>query len=316
MRSAARRPELPQRLQVSLRIGGIAAVAGDHGHHGLVRRVRVGEQAHVHGQLVGGRLGEVAVEAERLAGPADGMGDHPAVHRGHRVSLVLETGGDAEVAAAAAQGPEQVRVVLGAGHDDLAVGGDDLDRQQVVDGEAVLAHQPAFPAAQGQARDTGAGDHPAGGGQPVDGRGPVELLPGGPGLGPDGPPRRIDPDPFHRRQVDHQAAVGDGQAGHVVAAAAHRYLGRLVAADGDRVHDVRDGAAPGDKRGTLVDQPVVDPADLLVAQVCRGDQLAGERRPHLTGNLDRAAHLVSPLLLPDHDGRRPCQRRVMTVSRV
>src|SRR5690242_19067516 len=109
------------------------------------------------------------------------------------------------------------------------------------------------------------------------------------------PPRRVNPDPLHRRQVDHQAAVGNAQAGHVVAAAAHRYLGRLLAADGDRVHDVRDGAAPGDKRGVLVDQAVVDLAGLLVARLCRGDQLAGERGPDLAGNLDRAAHVVSPL---------------------
>ena len=221
------------------------------------------------------------------------MGDQAAVDRGDRVGPVLEGGGHAEVAAAAAQGPEQVRVVFGAGHDDLAVGGDDLDRQQVVDGEAVLAHQPAFSAAQGQARDTGAGDHPAGGGQPMAGRRPVELFPGDPALRPYRPARRVDPDPFHRRQVDHQAAVGDGQAGHVVAAA-HRYLGRLLAADGDRVDDVRDGAAPGDKRGTLVDQAVVDQAGLLIARVGRGDQLAAERCPHLAGNLDRADHVVSP----------------------
>jgi hypothetical protein len=46
--------------------------------------------------------------------------------------------------------------------------------------------------------------------------------------------------------------------------------------------------------GVLVDQAVVDLAGLLVARVCRGDQLAGERCPDLAGNLDRAAHVVSP----------------------
>ena len=68
-----RRPELPQRLQVRLRARGIAAIAGDHGHHGLAWRARASQQAHVHGQFLGGLLGEVAVEAERLTGPADGM---------------------------------------------------------------------------------------------------------------------------------------------------------------------------------------------------------------------------------------------------
>jgi hypothetical protein len=95
------------------------------------------------------------------------------------------------------------------------------------------------------------------------GRGPVEFFPGDPTLRPDGPPHWVDADPFHRRQVDHQAAIGDGQAGHVVAAVAYRYLARMVAGDRDRFHDVWDGAASGDKRRSLIDQAVVDHADLL-----------------------------------------------------
>jgi len=40
---------------------------------------RVGEEVEVHGQFVGCRLGELAVEREHLPRPADGMGDHAAV---------------------------------------------------------------------------------------------------------------------------------------------------------------------------------------------------------------------------------------------
>src|SRR6266568_2869994 len=216
------------------------------------------------------------------------MGDHAAVDGGHRVGLVLEGGRDAEVAAAAAQCPEQVLVLSGVCSDDPPVGGDDLHGQQVVDGEAVLAHQPAFSAAEGQPRDAGGGDDPAGGGQPVAGRGPVELFPGDATLRPDGPPRRVDSDPLHRREVDHQAAVGGCQAGDAVAAAAHGDLGSVLAADVHRVHNAGDGAAPGDECGTLVDQAVVHPASLLVCRVCGTDQLTGERCPYLLGNPDRA----------------------------
>ena len=52
--------------------------------------------------------------------------------RADRVQPVLELGDHAEVAAAAAQRPEQVRVLLGAGPQHLAGGGDDLGGQQVV----------------------------------------------------------------------------------------------------------------------------------------------------------------------------------------
>jgi hypothetical protein len=266
-----------------------------------------------------GPLGQVAIEGERLACAADGMGDHAAIDRGHRVGPVLEGGSDAEVAAAAAQGPEQVLIVLGAGRDDLAVCGDDFDRQQVVDGQSVLSHQPAFPAAQGQPGDACAGDHPAGGGEPVTGRVPVEFLPGDPALRPYGPPRRVDPDPLHRCQVDHQAAVGDSQACDIVPAAAHRYLGRLLAADDDRVLNIRDGAAPRDKRGTLVDQAVVDPARLLVARISGAGQLSGERCVYLIGKPNRVRHLALSLpaalrAVRSHHDLSPCQRRVVSVS--
>ena len=61
-----------------------------------------------------------------------------------------EAGGDPEVAAAAPDGPEQVGVVLVVDLEDLAVGGDQLGREQVVDGQAVLADQEPDPAAEGQ----------------------------------------------------------------------------------------------------------------------------------------------------------------------
>jgi hypothetical protein len=67
------------------------------------------------------------------------------------MKLVLEPGGHAEVAAAATQCPEQVGVGRIVGGQQLAVSRDDLDGQQVVDGQAVLAHGVADAAAQRQA---------------------------------------------------------------------------------------------------------------------------------------------------------------------
>lgn len=49
----------------------------------------------------------------------------------------LELGDNAEVAATTAQRPEQVRVVLLRGTQDLTVGGDHFSRDQVVDGQTV-----------------------------------------------------------------------------------------------------------------------------------------------------------------------------------
>ena len=49
-----------------------------------------------------------------------------------RVELDLERGDDPEVAAAAAQRPEQVGLVVGVDAAELAVGGDELDRGDAV----------------------------------------------------------------------------------------------------------------------------------------------------------------------------------------
>ena len=107
------------------------------------------------------------------------------------MELVLELGDDAEVAAAAANGPEQVRVLGRAGSTDLAVGGDDLDRAQVVAGHAVAAHQPAETAAERQTGDAGRGDRAAGRRQPVRAGRLVEVGPGRAALGA-GSPRLPD----------------------------------------------------------------------------------------------------------------------------
>jgi hypothetical protein len=62
--------------------------------------------------------------------------------------------------------PEELGVLLFAGHDELAVGGDDIARAEAVDGQPELAHQMTEPPAQGQAANSGVADDPAGCGEP------------------------------------------------------------------------------------------------------------------------------------------------------
>ena len=150
----------------------------------------------------------------------------------------LELGHHAEVAAAAAQAPEQLGVLALARAHRLPVGGDQVGRDQVVAGQAVLAHQPADAAAEREPGDAGGGDEAAGRGQ-AEGLGlGVELAPGEAALGPHGARLGVDPDALHRREVDHQAAVAGGVAGHVVAAAAHGDGQALAAGEADRGDDV------------------------------------------------------------------------------
>ena len=82
-------------------------------------------------------------------------GDRSGEHHLHRMQLEQEARDDAEVAAAAAQRPQQVGVLLLAGGDEAAIGKHDIGLEQIVDGQAVFARQVAMPAAQRQARNAG-----------------------------------------------------------------------------------------------------------------------------------------------------------------
>ena len=76
-------------------------------------------------------LGRPLPRPEHRAGVDLGRGVEDELHRGH----------DAEAAAAAAQRPEQLGLVVAVGAHDAAVGGDELDREHAVGGEAVAARR-------------------------------------------------------------------------------------------------------------------------------------------------------------------------------
>ena len=78
------------------------------------------------------------------------------------MEVELELRHDAEVAAAAAQPPQQLRVLGLAGVDEPPVRGDDVGGDQVVAREAELAHRPADAAAEREPGDAGARHEPAG----------------------------------------------------------------------------------------------------------------------------------------------------------
>jgi hypothetical protein len=181
-------------------VGGV-----DHHHRAAGHRRRERrpwwshEPAHAGRELVGGGRHPGAEGGRDLAGALDREDGDPGQHsRPDRVQAELEGGGDAEVGPGAAQGPEQLRLVVGVGPDPFAVGGDQLDREQVVDGQPMLAGDPPDPAAEGQPADAGVGDVPGRAGQPVGLGLTVELPEQGPAGRRGHPPVRVDPDPGHR----------------------------------------------------------------------------------------------------------------------
>ena len=161
----------------------------------------------------------------------------------------LELRDDAEVAAAAAQAPEQVGV-LGLGRvDEPAVCGDDVGADEVVAGEAVLAHQPADAAAEREAADAGGRDEPAGRCEPVCLGLVVDVGPDRAAADRRAAGGRVDANAAHRREVDHDPVVARREARDAVAAAAYGDREVVAARETDRRDHVGGAGAADDERG-------------------------------------------------------------------
>ena len=155
MRSATGSPSARSGCRSAVAVLGVAGVDGDHGDQrpavnrfGQERHRRRGGEVDQRRQLVGQRARPLAVEAQNLRGVLARVEDRSRQYRrAHPVEPELERGDDAEVAAAAAQRPEQVRVLGLAGMDQAAVRGDDVrgDRGCRRSGRALRISQPIPP---------------------------------------------------------------------------------------------------------------------------------------------------------------------------
>src|SRR5262245_38805078 len=114
------------------------------------------------------------------------------------MQTILERRDHPEVAAATAEPPEKVGVLLSAGAKEVAGGGDHIGRQDVVGSQSVSTHQPAEPPTERETCDTGVGDDPAGRGEP-EGRGlAFARAPAESWFGSLRSLARIDPPPLHQ----------------------------------------------------------------------------------------------------------------------
>src|SRR5947199_10594487 len=87
---------------------------------------------------------ELANPQRDLEASVDRKRDHAHEDRAfERMQPELERRGDAEIRAGAAQTPEQVRILLVGSADPLAVRGNEVDHDAVVDYQAVLPLQAA-----------------------------------------------------------------------------------------------------------------------------------------------------------------------------
>jgi hypothetical protein len=193
------------------------------------------------------------------------------------VQLELERGDDAEVAAAAAQAPEELGLRALAGVHEAPVGGHDIGADKVVEREAVLAHQVADAAAEREAGDAGRRHQAAGGGQAELLRLGVDVLPQAAALDDDALGVGVDADAVHRAEVDEHAALDRREAGDAVAAALHGDLEARAAREPDRGDDVGCAGAAHDEVGPgVVEHAVPACAGVVVAGVAVAQHLAAQ----------------------------------------
>jgi len=243
----------------------------ERGRRGGVER---GQRGHLIGQVGGPPV----VLGEHLGATVTPVQHEPTQHRGHRMPAEGERRDDTEVAAAAADRPEQLRMLILVGDHRGPVGGDQLDLHQVVAAVPVPAGQPPDATAEGQTADPGRGDHPAGGGQPMySGRG-VQRRPGAPTTGADRPRRRVHHHRGHVGQVDHHPGVADPQPGDVVATATDRDGQVMLPGQPDRRGHVIRGGGADDQRRISVDHAVPHRPAGRVARVLGSDDPADEPR--------------------------------------
>ena len=196
--------------------------------------------------------------------------------RSDRVRSEAERRDHAEVAAAAPESPEQVRVVVLARGGELPVGRDDVGPHEVVDVQAVLAGEPPDPAAEGETGDARVRHDPGRDREPERLREAIELAEGDAGLDLREAVPLVDPDTFQRGQVDDQAVVAERETTHAVPAAPHRHPQVALAREPHRAPDVRCVRAPRDEPWPPVDRAVPDRARLVVSLVAWSDQPAAE----------------------------------------
>ena len=175
------------------------------GDLGLVGGPEVAERE---AELVGRLAHHVAPQPQKLAPALGAVKDKAGEDLGAEgVEAELEPRDDAEVAAAPAQGPEQIRVLVIGGADDAPVGGHELGGEQVVDREPVLALEPPRASAQCQAADARGGNAPAGRREAMLLGRAVDLGPQRAAADPGDAAIGVDLDRVHRAHVDHDAVV-------------------------------------------------------------------------------------------------------------
>ena len=141
---------LPPEIGDALPVRENAAVAESDDQGRAFRRAR---QPTSGLQFVRGLRNQVAVDVKHVRRSRDWKIEEPRQHGVETEQLIFEAGHDPEVAAAATNRPEEIRMLARIRHDKTPIRQDYLRCQHVVAHRAIARHQHVLASAEGQAAE-------------------------------------------------------------------------------------------------------------------------------------------------------------------
>lgn len=217
--------------------------------------------------------GEHAVDFLRVPGDDAGRDEGPDL-----VQEEAEAGDGAEVAATAAQSPEEISVLVRPGPPQLPVGGHDVDLLQVVDGPPKLPAEVTETPSEGEPGDAGERDEAQDGGKAIGLGGAIDVAEKTARADPGARTVGVDVDPAHPRHVHRQPAVGERSSRHIVASTLDRQQDAVGAGEGDRLLHLADRDRLDDEGGAARHHPVPDGRRLFVADLAAPEHPSLELR--------------------------------------
>ena len=114
-----------------------------------------------------------------------------------------------------------------------------------------------MPATQCESGNTGGRNNPGRHSQAEDVTGVIHIALGTTGSNPHGLVDRINPDPVHQGEIDHQPIVATPQPRSIVGAAAYRREKLVLPAKADRRDHIGNIGAARDQQRPLIDHRVI-----------------------------------------------------------
>jgi hypothetical protein len=213
----------------------------------------------------------VSAQARRVrstsAARSLGQKQGACVQLGGREQLELDRGHDTEASAAAAEGPEEIWLVLAVGAHEPALGGDELDGGDAVRREAPVAGEPAEPAAERVADDADIRRGAVQDDEALLGRRSDQLGPDDPRPDAGAPSRGVDRDAAQARRLDEDRIVEGAQGGRAVPGSLRRDAEAAGTGEADDLDDVVGRVDERDRERALVDGEVQGLPGLVQARV-------------------------------------------------